>query len=336
MASRAKPLSRVTKMPAIRQQGRINDSTTLIDIGMYGVAGVTAVYLINGRKKCLIDGGTRTGAKRVVRALREIGAFPPDLIIVTHSHYDHTQGIPVLRREAAKSGKNIEVLALEKAIPLLKDQSWNEVLERGPHESIQDVTSLREGDVVDLGSTTLKVYEAPGHTWDQIAIMDESSKNLFVGDAIGDKIADHTSIPPFYPPSWDLGAFRATINRLKQLDYESISLAHFGYIYGDEVRHLLDEANVTCETWWRLFDKYADKLEDIRFMREAVLSEIKPIVPDVKIESPRLKALFALICAWRKLTGKPYLPVGVLLLDGVLKNLAAGYKTFKKQQVIDS
>ena len=56
---RAKPLNGAAKMPAIRQPGRINDSTTLIDIGMYGVAGLAAVYLISGRKKCLIDGGTR-------------------------------------------------------------------------------------------------------------------------------------------------------------------------------------------------------------------------------------------------------------------------------------
>ena len=49
-------------MSAIRQPGRISENTTLIDIGMYGVAGAAAVYLIEGDKKCLIDGGTRTEA----------------------------------------------------------------------------------------------------------------------------------------------------------------------------------------------------------------------------------------------------------------------------------
>jgi hypothetical protein len=46
-------------MSAIRQPGRISENTTLIDIGMYGVAGAAAVYLIEGDKKCLIDGGKR-------------------------------------------------------------------------------------------------------------------------------------------------------------------------------------------------------------------------------------------------------------------------------------
>lgn len=83
-------------MSAIRQPGRISENTTLIDIGMYGVAGAAAVYLIEGDKKCLIDGGTRTEAPQVVETLRELDAFPPDIIIATHAHYDHAQGIPIL------------------------------------------------------------------------------------------------------------------------------------------------------------------------------------------------------------------------------------------------
>jgi len=43
-------------MPAIRQPGRISENTTLIDIGMYGVAVAAAVYLIEGDKKCLLMG----------------------------------------------------------------------------------------------------------------------------------------------------------------------------------------------------------------------------------------------------------------------------------------
>ncbi len=46
-------------MAAIRKTGKINDNTSLIDIGMMGVSGVTAMYLINDEKKYLIDGGTR-------------------------------------------------------------------------------------------------------------------------------------------------------------------------------------------------------------------------------------------------------------------------------------
>lgn len=317
-------------MSAVRQQGRVNESTMLIDIGMYGVAGAAAAYLIEGDKKCLIDGGTRTEASRLIKILRELGAFPPDMIIATHSHYDHAQGIPILRQEAAREGKRIEVLASKKAIPLLEDQSWNEVFDVGPYEGIQDVTPLEEDDIVDLGKITLRIYEVPGHSKDHIAIMDEKYRNIFVGDAIGNKVADHTFLPPFMPPSWDPNAFLSTINKLKQVDYDSLCLAHFGYINGDEAKHILDEALLVCETWWQLFDENADKLVDIDYMLETVMREINPGIPEIKILSLKLKVLFALMTGWRKLARKGYQPIGELLLRGILKQLATGYKAYKK------
>jgi len=317
-------------MSAIRLQGKVNENTTLIDIGMYGVAGATAVYLIEGDRKCLIDGGTRTEASRLIKALRQLDAFPPDIIVVTHSHYDHSQGVPPLRREAAKEGKRIEVLASETAIPLLEDQSWNKIYGAGPYTDIQDVTPLREGDIIDLGTTTLRIYEIPGHCKDHTAIMDENYGNIFVGDAIGNKIADNTFLPPFVPPFWDPNAFVSTINKLKLIGYDSLSLAHFGYISGEESKQILDEALLTYETWWQLFDENADKLEDINYMIETVMTKIKPGIPEIKILSLKLKVLFALMTCWQKLVRKDPQPLGVFLLRGILQQLAAGYRAYKK------
>jgi glyoxylase-like metal-dependent hydrolase (beta-lactamase superfamily II) len=71
-------------MTAIRKTGKINENTFLIDIGMMGVAGVTAVYFIADDKKCLIDGGTKGEAFRIINFLKAQNAFPPDVIIITH------------------------------------------------------------------------------------------------------------------------------------------------------------------------------------------------------------------------------------------------------------
>jgi flavorubredoxin len=62
-------------MAAIRETGKINKNTSLIDIGMMGVSGVTAMYLIEDEKKCLIDGGTRTEFKRIMYTLNEMNAL---------------------------------------------------------------------------------------------------------------------------------------------------------------------------------------------------------------------------------------------------------------------
>ena len=59
--------------------------------------------------------------------LKSTDVFPPDLIIATHAHYDHAQGIPIFRREASKLGKKIEVMASRHAIPLLADASYKEM-----------------------------------------------------------------------------------------------------------------------------------------------------------------------------------------------------------------
>jgi glyoxylase-like metal-dependent hydrolase (beta-lactamase superfamily II) len=317
-------------MSAVRQPGKINEHTTLIDIGMYGVAGAAAVYVIEGDKKCLIDAGTRTEASRLVRTLRALDAFPPDIIIATHAHYDHAQGLPVLRKAAAREGKSIEVLAFQKTIPLLADQSYNKDFDAGPYESIQDVAPLEEGDTVDLGGITLRIYEIPGHSADQIASLDEQNRNIFVADGIGHKVADHTYLPAFMPPSWDPDVFLASINKLKQIDYESICISHFGYIYGDEAKTVLDEAVLTCETWWRLFEKNADKLDDVDYMFEAVMREIKLDIPEIRLLSLKLKLLYALMSGWGRLFRRRPRPIGELLLRRILEQLAAGYWAYEK------
>jgi len=144
-------------MSRTRAPTKLGRNTSLIDIGDSGIWNKTGVYLIEGEKRCLIDSGTKAEAPRIVATLREMGAFPPDTIILTHSHFDHAQGIPVLRDEAAKEHRSIEVLASREAIPLLADPSYQEVFGPGPYASITDVTPLDEGDSVDLGTTTLRI-----------------------------------------------------------------------------------------------------------------------------------------------------------------------------------
>ena len=320
-------------MAAIRKSGKINDNTSLIDIGMMGVSGVTAMYLINDEKKCLIDGGTRTEAKRIINSLNEMNAFPPDMIIVTHSHWDHTQAIPTLRKEAAKLGKTIEVMASEAAIPLLADQSYNDVFESGPYENIRDVTALKEGDGVDLGKTTLRIHNVPGHHKNHIAILDESNKNIFVGDSIGYKVGDNTFLPPFMPPFWDMESFQATIEKYRQINFDSICMAHFGYIHGDEVKGILDEAVAICDTWWEVYDRNADRLDDINHMVEVIFKEINPAPIYPEILSLKLKILAGGMTGVMKLLRKEPVPLYKHLMKSIVAWLGKGYETYQSRGV---
>jgi glyoxylase-like metal-dependent hydrolase (beta-lactamase superfamily II) len=263
-------------MNAIRKEGKINEDTTLIDVEMLGQKGLLAMYLIEGGKKCLIDGGISNRAQYLMDFLAKRNAFPPDIIILTHAHWDHTQAIPSFRKKATELGKTIEVMASKEAIPLLNDQSFNDVFNMGPYENIDNVTPLSEGDIVDLKGITLKIFDVPGHSKDHIAILDVDNKNIFVGDAIGTKRMDDMTFPAFMPPFFNKEIYYESMNKLKAIDYDTLCLAHFGYIYGDEAKSILDEQLETLEKWWQLFEGNASKFDDIDYMADTIIENCYP------------------------------------------------------------
>lgn len=316
-------------MTAIRKQGKINNNTTLIDYGLFGVAGAGAVYLVEGEKKCLIDGGTRGEASRIYKILRDMDAFPPDMIILTHSHWDHVQGVPFLRKMAARQKKEIEVMASKDSILLLEDQSWNKILFKGKLENIKEVTPINEGDTVDLGGVSLKIFDVPGHCKDHIAILDEKNKNIFVGDALGAKNEDYFFIPTFVPPYWDWDDFRNSVNKFREIDYDSLCMAHFGYIYEEEAKNFLDDAVPMYELWWRLFEENEDKLDDTGYMSSLISKEANIIHPETRILNPKIKILFGLMTGMKKITGKKPQPVSELILRQLIEMMVLGFRTYK-------
>jgi glyoxylase-like metal-dependent hydrolase (beta-lactamase superfamily II) len=313
---------------ATRQPGKITQNTTLIDIGMQGSYGITAVYLIRGARTCLIDGGTRTEAPRLVKMLTELNAFPPDLIVVTHPHWDHAQGIPLLRQEATKRGRKIEVLAGQDAVAPLADASFNAMFGRGPIASIQDVTPLKEGDAIDLGGVSLRIYDVPGHCRGHIAILDESNANIFVGDAIGLKVSDDISLPPFMPPTWDPQAFLASVDKLRQTPYETLCLAHFGCIRGNEAKSILDEAVRTCDTWWQFYARHADRLSDLGHLLQCMRKEISLGIPPLKPTSLPASVLLGVVTAVGAAVGRRTAIVDRLAFGDMLRWLATGYTMY--------
>ncbi|MEZ5785427.1 MAG: hydroxyacylglutathione hydrolase [Xanthobacteraceae bacterium] len=84
-------------------------------------------------------------------------------ILVTHHHADHTQGVAELK---AKYRCRVTAPA-------------------GEREPIADVdVSVRDGDVVKVGSLVGKVLETPGHTAGHIAYWFDKDNLAFVGDTL--------------------------------------------------------------------------------------------------------------------------------------------------------
>ncbi|MFW9825771.1 MAG: MBL fold metallo-hydrolase [Candidatus Thorarchaeota archaeon] len=261
-------------MTAIRKLGKINDHTFLIDANMMGIPGILSIFLIDDDKTCLIDTGTHIEARKTLRKLKELNMFPPDIIILTHSHWDHVQAVPFLSQRAKKEGKEIEIFAAASAIPHLRDQSFNAVFETGPFNNIEDeIIPLKEGDSIELGKISLHIIETPGHMDDEIAILDEKNKNLFIGDVLGMKVTDTVFVPPFMPPRWDKTAYLKSVEKLKEIDYETLCLDHFGYFYGTEAKTILDESVQNCNQFWKSYEENVGHIDDVPYLIENVLEK---------------------------------------------------------------
>ena len=175
-------------MPQIRDEGKINDHTYLIDAVHEGMSRAHAVYLLKSEDggTCLIDAGTKDSAKVIHGKLKALDAWPVDRIILTHSHWDHTQGIEYLRGKARETGDSLRVFASEKAMPHLADQSYNICFgtDQAPYLDIDGVLGLKNGDKIDVGKDlSITIIETPGHMVDHISIWDEDTGNIMVGDA---------------------------------------------------------------------------------------------------------------------------------------------------------
>ncbi len=320
-------------MTAIRTPGPINPTTTLIDFGLYGVAGMGAVYLIRDRMDVLIDAGTRKEAPELVKKLKKMKAFPPEIVILTHAHYDHTQGIPVLREHAAKMKKGFDLLASPQTIPLLADETYNRDFDYGPYRAITDVVPIKPGEKLTVGGTTLRIHALPGHTDDQIGVLDETQGNFFIGDALGSKLAGGLFLPPFEPPAWDPLAFQNTIDYLAEVEYDSLCLGHFGVIKGEEARSILAEAAANCQKWWALFEENENRLDDTGYMVEMVMRVIKRDIPPSKEPTSGNRTLPGLANRFQRLIrGEPGDP-GDKLLGRIVKQLTAGYRIYKRHQL---
>jgi glyoxylase-like metal-dependent hydrolase (beta-lactamase superfamily II) len=311
---------------------KIDENTFLIDFELFGIRRAGAVYLLKANKSCLIDSGTHTEAKLIINALDSLGAFPPDMIILTHSHFDHSQGTPVLCREAEKRNKKITVMASEKGVSNLRDQSWNKVLVEKHHkfEGIPNVTPLRDGQTVDLNGLELKIMDFAGHCADDIAIYNERDKTVFVGDAVGYKIEHAVGFPPFMPPFWNPDGFKSAVNKLKYMDCQRICLAHFGCLADDEARNFPDEAMKTYETWWNVFveaDKQG-KLDDVKYLKETLIREAKLVIPDLELTKKSMQMMLGGINLLRKIFGKKPIKAAEVQLGTIAGWLAKGYRTY--------
>lgn len=120
----------------------------------------------------------------------------PRAVLLTHRHADHVPAALDLKQRM-----DIEV--------------W------GPAGVGIDLDrTLREGDVISAGGSSLTVIETPGHTVEHVCYL-SSEGDLFTGDTV---LGEGTTV--VLPPDGDMGAYIRSLQRLRSLDARRVWPGH--------------------------------------------------------------------------------------------------------------
>ncbi|KEO91630.1 hypothetical protein EH31_02875 [Erythrobacter longus] len=130
-----------------------------------GTCGIAAILITDEEGHILIDSGTEAGADVVMANVAALGFDLKDVryLLYSHEHFDHVGGMAKLQRATGAL-----VVASKAAEPVLT--SGEDSLadpQHGMHEPFEGVAVGRimaAGDILELGGTTIRAIETPGHT----------------------------------------------------------------------------------------------------------------------------------------------------------------------------
>jgi len=271
-------------MPWILNEGKFNNNTYLFDSFQCDAEYSMGYYILQGTKKrALIDTSGPIEAERFAKKIKKLDLIP-DILILTHSHWDHAGGTTVFQ----KKFPNIEVIAAKPAIESLKNnskynESFSEIIT--DLEPVDNITLVKEGDIIDLGGMELLIYETPGHTNCSISILDQKNMILYTGDALG-YLWEKFIFPPIMPPEFSQEKLLSTFNKVKNIDYSVIACSHYGLLTEDSAEIFPTYAKF-CYIFWR--DFFISLLEKNQITEDVVnsfidrLHELDSFYPEGKI-----------------------------------------------------
>lgn len=232
-----------------------------LDLNFQGYKNAIASYLIpHSEGAVLIECGPGSTIPELEATLADHKYNPGDItdVLLTHIHLDHAGSAGWLARQGAHIHvHNIGAPHLIKPDRLLSsaeriygdrmDELWGEFLPV-PEDQL---SSLEDGDVIEIDRLVFQVIDTPGHAYHHMAYLLDDL--CFTGDVGGVRIPTdgprHIRIP-MPPPELNLELWKESIHKLQNKEIAKIAPTHFG-IYSDPDWHLqnvLDEID-HAESW---------------------------------------------------------------------------------------
>ena len=214
-----------------------------------------AQWLVVGDERLLlVDSGVDgTIAEHVTPALAELGRSSADLtdVVISHADVDHYGGNSELRRAAPQArlcSSAADRPWIESWPEISRDRyGWyrNHGLDyddaawewlrnaAGPDTPLDGTVS--EGEQLDLGGIAVEMIALPGHSPGHLGVLHRESGTAIVMDAVLERGLYTTEDELISPPPYaSVPAYRATIERLRELDPARLGTSHYSPIEGDE------------------------------------------------------------------------------------------------------
>ena len=178
---------------------------------LFDESGESTAFLLVGEKKaCLID--TMIGVHDYHEAARKF-TDKPIIVVNTHGHPDHIYG-NVFFEKAYMHPADLSEAQFHMNDPEFVEECRKSGRTMPPFEEI------KEGDVIDLGGRTLKIYDLPGHTPGGILLLCPEERILFTGDSINHHLWMQL------PTSGLLAEFAKALDRVMFLEQEADMILH--------------------------------------------------------------------------------------------------------------
>lgn len=183
-------------------------------------------YVIDGEMTILIDPGHSRHLSKLFYQMEEDGISPNevDLVIITHSHPDHFEGLEAFLGKPVKIAMNLEEERyLQESGKLLFEMM------RQPIPKYRVDFFLKEGEL-RLGKKVFYIYQTPGHSPGSLSIHWPERKVLFTGDVIFHGGIGRTDFLEGNPK-----LLKGSIERLRLLDTEILLPGHGEIVMGKEM-----------------------------------------------------------------------------------------------------